>query len=154
MPDLWSASKKCNRWLKSFAGSWNRIGANAFLSVYSMGSPSLTAYMSITCIFMSQPCKFNAMCHGTSSSTLNILLRLSWNLIKEEVGANKNTQILLDYGCVAWKQYRFLKQKPTTAIQHIGLHLWYTIKLRMAYSNKYMANMVSVGFIFIYIRRD
>lgn len=79
---------------------------------------------------------------------------LSWNLIKEEVGANKNTQILLDYGCVAWKQYRFLKQKPTTATQHIGLHLWYTIKLRMAYGNKYMANMVFVGFIFIYISRD
>lgn len=79
---------------------------------------------------------------------------LSWNLIKEEVGANKNTQILLDYGCVASKQYRFLKQKPTTAIQHIGLHLWYTIKLRMAYGNKYMANMVSVGFIFICISRD
>lgn len=41
------AEKKCNRWLKSFAGSWNCIEANAFLSVYSMGS--LTTYYTYLC---------------------------------------------------------------------------------------------------------
>lgn len=46
-PDLWSGRKKCNRWLKSFAGSWNCIEANAFLSVHSMGS--LTAYYTYLC---------------------------------------------------------------------------------------------------------
>lgn len=49
-------------------------GECVFKRLFNGVSLSLTAYMSITCIFMSQPCKFNAMCHGTSSSTLNILL--------------------------------------------------------------------------------
>lgn len=147
MPDLWSASKKCNRWLKSFAASWNRIGENAFLSVYSLHTWVLRVYLCHSHANLMRCATEPAPAHGT-------YFCLSWNLIKEEVGANKNTQILLDYGCVAWKQYRFVKQKPTTATQHIGLHLWYTIKLRMAYGNKYMANMVSVGFIFIYISRD
>lgn len=149
-PDLWSGRKKCNRWLKSFAGSWNRIGANAFLSVYSMGS--LTAcILYVLRVYLCHSHANLMRCATEPAPAHRTYFCLSWNLIKEEVGANKNTQVarlrMRGLKTIPVSQTKAYNGPKATAIQHIGLRLWYTIKLRMAYLNKYMANMVTVGFV-------
>lgn len=79
---------------------------------------------------------------------------MSWNLIKEEVRANKNTKI-------AKLRMRVLKTIPVSqtkayngpiaaAIQYIGLHLWNKIKLRMLYRNIY----AKYGISSFYVSRD